>query len=220
MTDQQNGEASAPIVADLGRPETPEETAARKAESSRRHRASQTTRNLVLALVACLAVVLFLVLVVVRPDGEKLPPVDYLAVAEEAQSGASETLAAPLLPQGWTSNNAQLGTGSDDVEAWYVGFITPSGEFIALTQGIDANATWLSTTISSEGRPLEVTGSEDLEGTEWAVYDNREAEKPGNFAYAMSTEAGANTYVLNGTADANEFRTLATALAAQFITGG
>ena len=45
------------IVAELGRPETPDETAARKAESSRVYRASQNTRNLVAALLVTLAVV-------------------------------------------------------------------------------------------------------------------------------------------------------------------
>ena len=39
------------IVAELGRPETPDETAERKAETSRKHRAGQTTFNLVVALI-------------------------------------------------------------------------------------------------------------------------------------------------------------------------
>jgi hypothetical protein len=57
------------IVAELGRPETPEETAARKAENSRKHRENQTLRNLVFALLSSLAVVLVLVLVVGGPAG-------------------------------------------------------------------------------------------------------------------------------------------------------
>jgi hypothetical protein len=44
------------IVAELGRAETPDETAARKAESSRVYRASQNTRNLVAALIVTIAV--------------------------------------------------------------------------------------------------------------------------------------------------------------------
>ena len=55
------------IVAELGRPETAEETAQRKAENSRKHRANQTALNLVGATVASLAIVAFLVIVVVRP---------------------------------------------------------------------------------------------------------------------------------------------------------
>ena len=56
-------------VAELGRPETPEETAARKAENSRKHRQRQTLKNLVLALAASLGVVFIIVLLVPRSDG-------------------------------------------------------------------------------------------------------------------------------------------------------
>jgi hypothetical protein len=69
------------VVAELGRPETPDETAARKAENSRAHRANQTTRNLLLALLASLAIVLFIVLVVVRPGTNLVKSVNYLTVA-------------------------------------------------------------------------------------------------------------------------------------------
>ena len=43
------------VVAELGRPETAAETAARKAESSRVYRSSQTTRNLIAALLVTIA---------------------------------------------------------------------------------------------------------------------------------------------------------------------
>ena len=45
------------IVAELGRPETPQETADRKAASSARYRSSKTFRNLVAALLITIAVV-------------------------------------------------------------------------------------------------------------------------------------------------------------------
>src|SRR5690606_1488524 len=61
-------EQGRPIVAELGRAETPAETAARAAASRAQRRRNQTPLNLVLALAASFAVVLFLVLVVVRPD--------------------------------------------------------------------------------------------------------------------------------------------------------
>jgi hypothetical protein len=44
------------VVAELGRPETPAETAARKAESSRLHRQRQTVNNLVYSLIATLGI--------------------------------------------------------------------------------------------------------------------------------------------------------------------
>src|SRR5688500_11645950 len=121
------------IVAELGRPETPQETADRKAATSRKHRANQTLLNLVVALVASLAIVLFLVLVVVRPASAPVDPVDYVAVAADAQAGATEPLIAPVLPPGWYANDARFGTTAE-VATWYIGLITPSTQFIALNQ--------------------------------------------------------------------------------------
>lgn len=210
MTDPKRSKP-APIVAELGRPETPEETAARKAETSRTHRANQTLINLIWSLVATLAVVLVLVLVVVRPSPEVLDPVDYHAVAEQAQVNSEVPLADPQLPAQWTSNSASLTTAADGISTWYIGFITPSDTFIAMSQGIEANPTWVSTLLESG----IATGSETIEGIDWQVYDNREGEDPGNLAYAMSTTVGDSSYVIYGTADSNEFRTLATALEAE-----
>ena len=201
------------VVADLGRPETPEETAARKAETSRKHRASQTVVNLAWSLGVSVAVMLVLVLVVVRPDLPAREPVDYTLLAEQSESQAGQPLLSPELPQGWYANKAELNTGSDGVTTWVVGFITPSDQYIALNQGVEANPTWLGNQLTPKDRPgLEGTGGEQLDDVDWTVYDNRTAEDAGNFAYAMSAELGDSIVVLRGTADANEFRTLATAL--------
>jgi hypothetical protein len=199
------------IVAELGRPETPEETAARKAENSRKHRANQTLRNLLWSLAASVALMLLLVVVVVRPEQPAPDPIDYLTVAAQAQPGIAEPLALPALPPEWKANSAELGQASDGISTWYIGFITPSTEFAALSQGIGANPTWLATLLDQK----QPTGTETIDGVEWEVYDHREDEDPGNLAYAMVTEAGESTFVLYGTADTNEFRTLAASVDAE-----
>jgi hypothetical protein len=199
------------VVAELGRPETPEETAARKAENSRKHRANQTLRNLLWSLAASVGLMLLLVIVVVRPDQPPREAVDYLTVAEQAQPGVTEPLALPALPPAWKANAAELREARDGISSWYIGFITPTDEFVALTQGIGANDTWLLALLEQN----EATGSETIDGVEWTVYDHRDAEDPGNLAYAMVTEAGESTFVLYGTADGNEFRTLAASVDAE-----
>ena len=196
------------VVAELGRPETAEETAARKAENSRKHRARQTLRNLLWSLAASVGLMLLIVIVVVRPDQPPREPVDYLQVAAQAQGAVEEPLAAPALPPEWTANSAELARGRDEVTTWYIGFITPSNEFIALSQGIDANPTWLLTQLEEN----RATGTETVEGIEWTLYDDRDGDDPGNLAYAMVAEAGDSTFAIYGTADANEFRTLAASL--------
>lgn len=196
-----------PIVADLGRPETPEETAARKAENSRKHRAAQTVRNLLWALAATLAVVLFLVLVVVRPDLAPPAPIDYDTVAGQVQAELNTPISAPVLPPQWSANQAEV-RKQGEISVWYVGFITPDEQFIALNQGIDANPTWVDNVLNR----ATPTGKLMIDNVEWTVYDHRKAKDPGNLAYALVTVVDKSTYVLYGTASDVEFETLATAM--------
>jgi hypothetical protein len=198
------------VVAELGRPETPEETAARKAENSRNHRQRQTLFNLVLALGASLLVVLVIVLLVPRSDAPIEPAIDVAAVAEQAQIAIDDPLAVPELPEGWRANAAEIrSSATDGVTAWYVGYLTPSDEYIGLYQGVEANPTWVAGLLS---RTL-ATGTTTIDGIEYTVYDNRESsDDVGNARYALTTEAGGTTFVLLGTATEAEFTTLATAL--------
>lgn len=203
-----------PVVAELGRPETPEETAQRKAAASARRRANQTLFNLIVATVASLGIVLFLVVVVVRPAPAPAPAIDVAATAAQAQPDAEATLIVPRLPEGWSANAARFGVTAE-VPTWYVGYITPATQFIALNQGIGANPTWLSEVTAD----LEETGTVVLSGITWQLYDNRASNDPGNHAFAMSTIAGDSTIVLHGTASDAEFQTLAASVSAQLEDG-
>lgn len=197
------------IVAELGRPETPQESADRRAEASRVRRQSKTFINLVVALLASLAVVAVVVLVVVRPDASPREPVDYRAISMQAD--APVALAAPALSAEWVSNSAIYNASAPDgVATWYVGFVTPADHFIGLRQGIDANPTWLANELVG----MRATGATTIEGIEWTVYDRRNVKDPGNHAYALSTVGAQSTYVLYGTATDDEFATLAKTIAA------
>lgn len=198
------------VVAELGRPETPAETAARKAETSRKHRESRTVKNLIVALLASLAVVAVIVLIVPRSDTPIERDVDVAATAEQAQAGLSAPLAVPELPEGWRANAAELRrSAADEVSAWYIGYLTPSDEYVGLYQGVDANATWVAGLLAR----TVATSTTTIDGVEWTVYDNRESsDDVGNARYGLTTEAGATTFVLLGTADPAEFEELARAL--------
>ncbi|MFD4422718.1 DUF4245 domain-containing protein [Agromyces sp. NPDC058484] len=199
------------VVAELGRPETPEETAARQAENSRLHRQRQTVKNLVLALGASLLVVLVIVLLVPRSDTAFERDVDVASVAEQAQVASDDPLAVPELPESWRANAAELRTSKvDGVTAWYAGYLTPGDEYVGMYQGIDANPTWVAGLLA---RTL-ATGTTAIEGVEWTVYDNRgSGDDVGNAQYGLTAEAGGSTFVLLGTAAPEEFEVLAAALA-------
>ncbi|ROP74446.1 DUF4245 domain-containing protein [Curtobacterium sp. PhB115] len=201
-----------PIVAELGRPETAEETWARKDAARTARRQHQTAFNLVIALIASLGIVLFLVAVVVRPDATVDRTVDYQQIAAKAHVGDA-TLAAPALPDGFSANRADFtDKTSDGVDVWTVGFLTPDKQYVGMQQGIGANDSWVANQL--EQHPA--TGTRTLAGTKWTVYDRRaEGDDAENHAYSLVTTFGENTIVLSGTADDASFRTVATAVSKQ-----
>jgi len=209
------------VVAELGRPETPEETAARKAENSANHRNRQTINNLVYSLLATLAIVAVIVLIVPRgnPSATK-PPVDYASVAQQAQGSEPDPLLVPALPKEWRSNNAELRTKtSDKVDSWYIGLVTPKQQFIGITQGFSANDSWVSDQVNKS----RIKGTREIDGVRWDVYDNRTSSSAdGNVEYALVTTSGASTIIVFGTAEDAEFRTVASSLAGQIrsLPGG
>jgi hypothetical protein len=203
-----------PVVAELGRPETPEETAERKAENSRNHRNRQTINNLVYALLATVAVVAVIVLVVPRGNPVDVSePVDYKSIAVEAQGSEPDRLLVPVLPSGWKSNNAELDTKTPDkVDSWYIGLLTPKGEYIGIRQGFDANDSWVAEQVNKS----MIKGTTTIDGVEWDVYDNRKSGGDNrDVDYALVNTSGNSSTVVFGTAADDEFQVVARSLAGQ-----
>jgi len=201
------------VVAELGRPETPEETRIRLAENSRSYRARKTVNNLVLSLLVTVAAVLVLVLLVPRSEAPLDRPVDFASVAAQLQTGIDEPLLVPELPDGWRSNAAQWRVGgSDKIPSWYIGLLTKGNQFIGLTQGLGANPSW----VSAQLKNAPAADTRLIDGVRWDVYRNTAPENDrGNFDYALVTKAGTSVYLLVGTASETEFDELAGVLAAQ-----
>jgi len=201
-----------PIVAELGRAETPEEIAERKAAASAKRRSNQTAINLVLALLASLGVVALVVLVVVRPSSIDREPIDYAAVAADAQQAVGVPLVVPDLPGSWTANRAELVSGgADGIDTWQIGLLTPGEQYIGFVQGIDVDDRWMS----EQTRSAEVTDRVTIGDRVWQVYDRRDVQDPGNLAYILTTVSGESAIVLGGTASDEEFTELAEAVGAE-----
>lgn len=206
--------ASGRVVAELGRPETPEETAERKARDSRLYRERKTLSNLIYALIATLVAVV--VIVVLNPMSPK--PIDRTVDAAAVAANASASLGTTALVPGIAGsvNAAEVRTSPDGVKYWYVGTITGDNEYIGMLQAVDANASWVSNQLANTAP----SGAVEIAGQNWLVYNNRDnADKVGNAAYALTTEFTAadgthQTIVLLGTASDAEFTAAATAAAA------
>ncbi|MFO7689863.1 MAG: DUF4245 domain-containing protein [Cryobacterium sp.] len=198
------------VVAELGRPETPQETAERKAEGSRKYRSRKTINNLVFSLLATLVTVLVLVLLVPRNDTPILREVDFGTTVAQLQPSVDAPLANPELPDGWRANSAEWTPGTNDgISTWYIGLITAEKQFIGLTQGLGTNPTWLAGQVQN----VAALDTRSIAGVQWDVHLNPATDPVGNFEYALVTTSGLSTYVLLGTADPDEFSVLAESLA-------
>jgi len=189
--------------------ETPEQKADRVAEARRKRRANQTTRNLIGSLAASLGIVLFLVLVVVRPDPVPLA-IDYAATAAEAEASLGTTVISPVVPPTWSANRAEF-AGSGGVDEWNIGFITADRTFLGLLQGFTDEQGWLRDALRDPGEGERVI----IAGVEWQRYDRRGVDGVGLREIALVTSTPDSTVVLYGTASDADLELLATAVAAE-----
>ncbi|MDL9980781.1 DUF4245 family protein [Microbacterium sp. ASV49] len=186
--------ASGPrIVAELGRPETPDETAARKAESSRIYRSSQTFRNLIAALLATLGVVLVIALSVPRGDPGVTAPVDAVAVAKQVQGSYDRPVVVAKVPASWRVNSAAV----DGDETWTVAYAPKTDPgFVRVSQGFGADTAWDAQLLKGAAP----SGTTDIDGITWTVYDIPDPARAGNVSYAIGTQAGKDRILIYGSA--------------------
>lgn len=203
--------ASGPrVVAELGRPETPDEAAARKAESSRVYRSSQTARNLVAALLITLVVVAVIIFAVPRGTPPAAEPIDVAAVAAGVESGLQRTVLAPQLPSEWIVNRAAV--EGDATAAWTIVYVPDAQQgFLRVAQGFDADAAWPTRVLSG----AVVDGSVSIDGIVWDTYRIADPARAGNISTAISTQAGPDTILIYGSTADEAIRTAATAVADQ-----
>lgn len=200
------------VVAELGRPETPDETASRKAESSRIYRSSQNVRNLVAALLATLAIVLVIVFAVPRGTAPEREPIDVGAVAARIGDTEGRTVVAPDMPEGWVVNGAGIeGVGS---ERAFTVVYAPAGEedrgFLRIAQGFDADEAWPARVFSGAAPQDTVT----VDGITWDSY-TLDPSRTGNISVALATRAGTDTVLIYGAADQATLKTAAHSVSEQ-----
>ncbi|MGW9114538.1 DUF4245 domain-containing protein [Microbacterium sp. NPDC055683] len=197
------------VVAHLGRPETPEETAARKAESSRNYRGSQTFRNLIVALLVSLAIVVVIVWGVPRGSAPERAEIDVAEVAASVASTVTGPVVVPETPEGWTVNLARFESGA--VDTWNVTYGTTGPDFLRFTQAFGADATWAAQRLDGAAP----TGTVDVDGITWDVYEISNAADHANISYALGLQAGADHVLLYGSSSAEKTAELAASLSGQ-----
>jgi hypothetical protein len=179
-------------------------------DAAAQRRARQTLINLLLSLAATVGVMVLLVLAVPRDDSNRLQPVDYQSIAEQASSEAPGELLVPTIPVDWYSNAARFQSSAQDgVANWYVGFVGPNNEFVAMTQGLDVNQTWMQLMIESNKPTADVV----ISGKTWKVFESvRENNPPKSKDYMMVLEYENNAVFVYGVAPKANLEDLASQL--------
>jgi hypothetical protein len=204
------------VVAELGRPETPEETADRKARDRALRRSRQNWRNLVASLAACLGVVALIIAFVPRGAPPAQRDIDVKAATQQFGDTAGQPLLAPTVPSSWKANAAEL-RGSGDDASWYVGYVISGSRYAGLTEGVPGTDDVLETALDR----AQPTGTTEIGGLPWRVYDRRDlGDDAGNVGYGLATKIGKVVIAVYGTATAAEVRSLAAAVASDAASRG
>lgn len=199
------------VVAELGRPETPAETAHRKATDTYLYKKRKTVNNLVFSLIVCLGIVLVMYLAVPRGAGTfEDQSVDVTQLADEASASAGRTLTAPVVPEGWKAKQAEL-RRSGNVTSWQINYTTADSAFASVTQGFTADGSpvdeiWLARHLENQSP----TGTEDLAGVDWMVYDYPKTNPDSsNMLFGLQGEVNGDTILVYGTDTPGNLRVLA-----------
>lgn len=134
----------------------------------------------------------------------------------------------PELPAGWQPNSGSRGdvdNGRTDPSTGQrlravtstVGYITPTGMYLSLTQS-NADEDRLVGAIHPSGPPLYPTGTVDVDGTNWIVYQasgqGADAAEP-VWTARLTGPAGVTQIAITGAGSTDQFRTLAAATQSQ-----
>lgn len=183
---------------------------------SSEYRRSQTPRNLIGAVVICLALAGVLAFFLPRNESPAATPsVDVASVAANASGAAGTPLLVPALPAGWSSNSARWEAASGGSNAvWNVSYRTDTGTQISAKQAVSPGSTWTYAAMGNR----DPDGTTTIGGSVWDRYGPSETDQGVRAGLAISFPAGgssqATSLVLYGSANDADLARLAAALLA------
>ncbi|SMX89754.1 DUF4245 domain-containing protein [Brevibacterium linens] len=156
--------------------------------------------NMVIAILACLAVAIGILFLAPQPEVDSERVVDYQGIAEQSQGNADFDLIVPQIPRGWTSNEASLDrVGDSEYTSWYMSFIGPEDQWVSIEQA-EASENWAKRKTDEAVAAEKVT----VGGADFQIYRTEEAKEywvthKGDMHIVMSATAAPDT--INSFAD-------------------
>jgi Protein of unknown function (DUF4245) len=175
-------------------------------------------------VVACIILAGMVGMCTFAPDGTNrghVPSYD----ASSALRADAQTFAFPIrlprLPGGWQPNSGSRGGIADGridpstgqrvrAVSSIVGYISPTGMYLSLTQS-NADEDKL---VGSIHRSMFPTGTVDVDGTRWIVYQGDDGVEP-VWTTRLDSPAGPTQVAITGAGGVDQFRTLAAATESQ-----
>lgn len=154
------------------------------------------------------------------PGDGPLPPYDAPAALKADAAALKIPIRLPKLPEGWHANSGSRGSidgGVSDAAGKprravtsRIGYLAPTRMFVSLTQS-NADEQQL---ISWMGTDLVPTGTQDVDGVKWIVYEGGDGVHP-VWTTRIAGPTGPAQLALTGAAGTEEYRTLAAATQTQ-----
>jgi hypothetical protein len=179
-------------------------------------------------VIACIVLAAVLGMCSFAPNGPgegPAPSYDAPAALQADADALKIPIRLPRLPDGWQANSgSRKGIDGGRTEpssgqraravSSTVGYLTPSGMYLSLTQS-NADEDKL---VASSDTDLYPTGSQDVDGVKWVVYEGGERDgKPAEplWTTRLNGAGGPAQVAITGAAGTDEYRTLAAATQSQ-----
>jgi hypothetical protein len=141
-------------------------------------------------------------------DTSSAPTVDVHSVLPGIATGMDFPVREPKLPAGWHANSADtvsIGQGDQARPVVRVGWLTPGGGFLRLSQTQGAARELIASETDDPNSEPAATGTIDVAGVNWTIYPARRSET------SWLAEVGGVRLLISGNARDADFRTLAQA---------
>lgn len=161
--------------------------------------------NMVIAILACLAVAVGILFLAPQPEVDAERVVDYQGIAEQSEGNADFDLIVPQIPRGWTSNEASLDRLNDsEYTSWYMSFIGPEDQWVSIEQS-KSSENWAKKKTDGAIAAEKVT----VGGADFQIYRTDDAKE-----YWVTNKSDVYV-VLTATAAPDTINTFADQVAAQ-----
>lgn len=175
--------------------------------AGRKPRGRETAYDMVLSMGAVLLAVALILIISWRPQKEVLPTVDYQAAVANARLQQTWPILIPAsIPEGFKATSARFepeSYGSSGDVRWYLGFQTPSQEFVSLWQSDGP----VKKVVAAASNNATCDGSTKIGGVTWS-----KCEVPDPITRAMYKTDGEVTTIVSGTASWDELTAFASSL--------